>query len=89
MGTDKVFSAKRANGLPAGAVAPQEGGAMDAPSNVKRMTAKELEKELQAHFRRYVSAVWFERDPVTGEPRLAVEFREALARDSAGLRRVQ
>lgn len=69
---------------PLGGSGPLEGDGMDAQSNVKRMTAKELEKELQAHFRQYVTAVWFERDPVTGEPRLAVEFREAPA-----LRRVQ
>lgn len=84
MGSDKVFSAKRATGPLLGGSGSQEGDAMDAQSNVKRMTAKELEKELQAHFRQYVTAVWFERDPATGEPRLAVEFREAPA-----LRRVQ
>jgi len=68
---------------------PTEGKTMSTESNVKRMTAKELERELQAHFRQYVSAVWFERDPVTGEPRLAVEFREAPAALSGRVRRVQ
>lgn len=46
------------------------------PTNVRTFTEAELAKELQAHFRRFVSRARVTQDPVTGEPIVSVEFAD-------------
>jgi hypothetical protein len=42
--------------------------------NVKRLSERDLARELQLHFRRHVKAVKLMRDEISGEPVVYVEF---------------
>lgn len=50
------------------------------PNNVRTFTETELAKELQAHFRRFVSRARVTQDPRTGEPVVTVEFADEAKR---------
>ena len=49
---------------------------MDARETRKDLTEKELAQLMQAYFRRFVASARIERDEVTGEPIVRVEFAD-------------